>query len=98
MSTTSSWRHRDHLESRLASIWETTLGVDTVMPQDNFFHLGGDSVRALLVCARVKAELGARLPDDAIVAMAVNAPTLRTSSAPGSPMTRSSPWPWTLQP
>ncbi|MEU9509352.1 thioesterase domain-containing protein [Micromonospora sp. NPDC048170] len=54
-------RHRDHVESRLASIWERVLDVDVVMPQDNFFNLGGDSVKALIVCTRVKAEFGFRL-------------------------------------
>ncbi|GIF96875.1 thioesterase domain-containing protein [Catellatospora citrea] len=52
---------RDHLESTMGSIWQRVLGRDVVVPSDNFFDLGGDSIRALLVCAQVKAELGVRL-------------------------------------
>lgn len=58
-------RHRDHVESRIASIWEDVLGLDLVMPDDDFFDLGGDSVRALLCCSRISVALGAtvRLAD-----------------------------------
>jgi acyl-CoA synthetase (AMP-forming)/AMP-acid ligase II/acyl carrier protein len=41
-------------ESALAQIYAEVLGVDSVTPTDNFFALGGDSLRAFQVIARVR--------------------------------------------
>ena len=48
------------LETSLASIWMDFLGHDKVGIHDNFFSLGGDSIIALQIVARVKQE-GIRL-------------------------------------
>ena len=45
------------LESRLAEIWIQVLKVEEVGRQDNFFQLGGDSVLAVQVIARVRTQL-----------------------------------------
>ncbi|HKV10754.1 MAG TPA: amino acid adenylation domain-containing protein, partial [Thermoanaerobaculia bacterium] len=45
---------RTPAEGLLAEVWAEVLGVERVGTQDNFFHLGGDSIRGLM--ARVRAE------------------------------------------
>ncbi|TDC85040.1 amino acid adenylation domain-containing protein [Micromonospora sp. KC606] len=41
-------------EAVLAAIWSEVLGVDRVGARDNFFDLGGDSIRSLQVLGRAK--------------------------------------------
>ena len=53
-------------ETTLAAIWRRVLGVSSVEPCDNFFHLGGHSVAAMRVAASARAELGIELPVGAI--------------------------------
>lgn len=48
----------DELEQRLASIIAGVLDVERVGRQDSFFELGGASMEAIRVCARVERELG----------------------------------------
>lgn len=38
----------------MAEIWEELLNVDELGVSANFFKLGGDSIKALQVCARLK--------------------------------------------
>ncbi|MDY6949877.1 MAG: amino acid adenylation domain-containing protein [Thermodesulfobacteriota bacterium] len=47
---------RGELEKRLARIWEAVLGREHIGTHDNFFALGGDSIKALQVVARLKGE------------------------------------------
>jgi acyl-CoA synthetase (AMP-forming)/AMP-acid ligase II/acyl carrier protein len=44
-----------HLESMIAQIYAEVLGVESVGTTDNFFALGGDSLRATQVISRVRA-------------------------------------------
>jgi non-ribosomal peptide synthetase component F len=44
---------RTDLERRLAAVWADALGVDRVGVHDNFFALGGNSLRAVRVAARI---------------------------------------------
>ncbi|HST62296.1 MAG TPA: amino acid adenylation domain-containing protein, partial [Longimicrobium sp.] len=53
---------RDELESRLVRIWAEVLGVASVGPTQRFFELGGNSLLALRLFARVRRELGCDLP------------------------------------
>lgn len=46
----------------LARIWREVLGVAEVRPTDNFFDLGGHSLKAVDAVARIRAELGVDLP------------------------------------
>ncbi|HEX7175267.1 MAG TPA: amino acid adenylation domain-containing protein [Pyrinomonadaceae bacterium] len=41
-------------ESLLADVWARVLGVERVGAHDNFFDLGGDSIRSIEVCALAK--------------------------------------------
>ncbi|OZF40216.1 non-ribosomal peptide synthetase [Rhodococcus sp. 14-2483-1-2] len=45
-------------ETALAAIFETVLGIDRIGVDDDFFVLGGNSLNATRVIARVNAELG----------------------------------------
>jgi amino acid adenylation domain-containing protein len=47
---------RNRTEEILASIWKTVLQVERVGVHDNFFALGGDSIRTLQVIARANRE------------------------------------------
>ena len=53
---------RDEREEALAAIWREVLGVAAVGVHDNFFALGGHSLKATRVVARVRRTLGAELP------------------------------------
>ncbi|HEX3786517.1 MAG TPA: phosphopantetheine-binding protein [Pseudonocardiaceae bacterium] len=45
-------------ESALAAIWAEVLGIETVAPDDNFFALGGSSLKAMQVVTRTRRDLG----------------------------------------
>ncbi|WP_394823627.1 acetoacetate--CoA ligase [Pendulispora albinea] len=49
------------LQARLSDIWATVLGAP-VGPDDNFFEMGGHSLMAVTLLARVEKEFGRRLP------------------------------------
>jgi thioesterase domain-containing protein/acyl carrier protein len=49
---------RTALEERMAGIWARTLGVNRVGVHDDFFELGGDSLRAMRLLVEVERELG----------------------------------------
>lgn len=52
---------RDPVELRLARLWEELLEVDRVGIHDDFFELGGDSLLAVHMLARVRQDLGRSL-------------------------------------
>jgi amino acid adenylation domain-containing protein len=45
---------RDAVEAALAEVWADTLGLDRVGVHDNYFALGGDSIRSLQVLAKAR--------------------------------------------
>ncbi|HEY0512849.1 MAG TPA: amino acid adenylation domain-containing protein [Thermoanaerobaculia bacterium] len=49
---------RGAAEQRIAVVWQELLGIETVGVHDNFFDLGGNSLMAIRVIARLKSELG----------------------------------------
>ena len=53
---------RTPLETALARIWEEVLSCDSFGVEDNFFHLGGHSLVATQVIARIASRLGVELP------------------------------------
>lgn len=76
---------RDALELKLVGIWEDLLGRHPIGVNEDFFNLGGDSVLAMSLLARVSQETGYLLPAGGIF----SAPTverlaasLRAGSAP----------------
>jgi acyl transferase domain-containing protein/acyl carrier protein len=44
-------------EQKLAAIWQEILGIDRVGVNDDFFELGGDSLKANMMMSRIKKEL-----------------------------------------
>ncbi|WP_452603487.1 amino acid adenylation domain-containing protein, partial [Saccharothrix hoggarensis] len=63
---------RTDTEQVLAGIWEDALGADRVGVEDDFFALGGDSVRSLMVTSRCRAAFDVPLtPHDVLTARTV---------------------------
>jgi acyl-CoA synthetase (AMP-forming)/AMP-acid ligase II/acyl carrier protein len=65
------------IEERLAAIWREILWLDDVRPGDDFFELGGDSLRA----AELAAEIGLRLGIDAPVTLVLERSTVASMAA-----------------
>ncbi|MDT0382163.1 non-ribosomal peptide synthetase [Streptomyces sp. DSM 42041] len=59
--------YESELEERLAKIWAEVLAVECVLPEDNFFDLGGTSLLAQRVAARVREEFHVRLRMSALL-------------------------------
>jgi acyl carrier protein len=57
---------RDGIEKRLAVIWETALGLDTIGRDDDFFDLGGTSLDSAQILARIDDEFDLHLPPQAL--------------------------------
>ncbi|MFJ6167602.1 amino acid adenylation domain-containing protein [Micromonospora orduensis] len=85
---------RTELERRLAALWADALGVDRVGAHDNFFALGGNSLRAVRVAARIAT--AERLPATAshifaaptvaeLARALTDAPTVATTPIPRLP-------------
>jgi acyl carrier protein len=53
---------RGEAERRVAAVWAEVLGVERVGAQDDFFALGGHSLRATRVVAHVGRALGVEVP------------------------------------
>ncbi|HEV2705718.1 MAG TPA: amino acid adenylation domain-containing protein [Pyrinomonadaceae bacterium] len=68
---------RTKLERALAGVWQEILGVERVGLHDNFFDLGGDSLRAALLINRLTEWLG----DFVYVVALFEAPTVAALSA-----------------
>ncbi|EGO65801.1 non-ribosomal peptide synthetase [Acetonema longum] len=49
-------------ESKLAEIWQAVLGIEQIGTEDSFFDLGGHSLKAITLVARIHKELGAEVP------------------------------------
>ncbi|MCC7055047.1 MAG: amino acid adenylation domain-containing protein [Gemmatimonadaceae bacterium] len=67
----------DPIERSLQAIWESTLGVRPIGPDDDFFALGGHSIKALRLLAAVEAAHGVSLRASAFF----TAPTIRQQAA-----------------
>ncbi|QKV97422.1 non-ribosomal peptide synthase/polyketide synthase [Streptomyces sp. NA02950] len=75
-ATAPAARHvppRTPTEEVLAELWSEVLGVARVGTEDEFFALGGDSVRSLLIASRAKEAFGVELtPRDILTARTVS--------------------------
>jgi len=61
-------------EAALAEIWADVLGTNDIGVDDNFFQLGGDSVRSVLITARAKATFDVTItPKDVLTAGTISA-------------------------
>lgn len=52
---------RDELEEKLVNIWEHALGITGIGITDNFFDLGGNSLRITTIVNQIHAEFGIQL-------------------------------------
>lgn len=57
---------RNETESRLVRLWSEVLGVPQVGVHDNFFALGGHSLKAMALCAQILKEFGQDVPVGAL--------------------------------
>lgn len=57
-SETTAARSRTELESAIGEIWSEVLQVNGIGLNDNFLDLGGNSLRAMRVLAKIKTEFG----------------------------------------
>jgi thioesterase domain-containing protein/aryl carrier-like protein len=67
----------DPVERVIAAVWRDLLGVDQIDRQDDFFALGGHSLAAVRLFARIRKELAVDLP----LATLFKAPTLAALAA-----------------
>ena len=59
---------RSRVEREMVACWETVLDIRPIGTRDNFFSLGGDSLRAALLVARVEKTFRHRVPASMLVA------------------------------
>ena len=65
------------LEKRVAALWRDVLGVERVGRDDDFFSIGGHSLKGLQLFTRIQKELGIALP----LATLIKAPTVAQLAA-----------------
>jgi amino acid adenylation domain-containing protein len=52
---------KNNTESKLKEIWEAVLGIQEIGLNENFFEIGGDSIKAIQIAFQVKKELNTKL-------------------------------------
>jgi thioesterase domain-containing protein/acyl carrier protein len=62
----TTWIETDPLETAVARIWRDVLGLRLTAAEDDFFDLGGDSLRAITMTYELEKALGRELPMDLI--------------------------------
>lgn len=65
------------VEKRLAGFWSDLLGISRIGAEDNFFDLGGHSLIAVRLFAKVKSEFAVEFP----ISILFEAPTIRKCAA-----------------
>lgn len=53
---------RTDIEKALSKIWSEILGSERVSVNDNFFHFGGHSLKAILLTARIHKDFNVKIP------------------------------------
>jgi len=59
-------RSADEMERWILDVWQTTLGVPQVRLDDDFFSVGGDSLKAMTFAARLETQFSTKLPPNLI--------------------------------
>lgn len=62
MASAATRKPTSRLEPEVAAVWARVLGHSNIGADSNFFHVGGDSARAVRVQAELEALLGRRVP------------------------------------
>jgi natural product biosynthesis luciferase-like monooxygenase protein len=68
---------RTSIEAKLAELWSNALGLERIGVNDNFIHLGGDSLLAVEILHRIRTEFGVAFP----LHVLFHAPTIAGSAA-----------------
>ncbi|MBI1853014.1 MAG: amino acid adenylation domain-containing protein [Planctomycetes bacterium] len=82
---------RTVLERDLAAIWARVLEVDDVSIDDDFFRLGGDSLRAAEVLAQIRSTIGLEVPiglifeNPTLAGLAARLDAMRTKPSAATP-------------
>ena len=50
------------MEAKLASVWQEVLGVDQIGIHDDFFQLGGHSLKAMMLISQMHKACGVEIP------------------------------------
>lgn len=74
---------RDTTELRMARLWEQTLGTAPIGVRDDFFALGGHSLKAFALMAAVRREFGVELPLNLVFHAAHRGAALRGAAGRG---------------
>jgi amino acid adenylation domain-containing protein len=53
---------RNHLEKQLTDVWRRFFGIEKVGIYDDFFELGGDSLKAMTILANIHKEIKIKIP------------------------------------
>ncbi|MGE5340610.1 MAG: condensation domain-containing protein [Candidatus Omnitrophota bacterium] len=53
---------RNRTEERIARVWQDIFGLETIGVKDDFFELGGDSLKAMTVSSKIYKEMGVKVP------------------------------------
>ncbi len=53
---------RNELEEKLASIWQNVLGIERIGISDNFFNLGGNSMKVIGITTNIHKQLNVEVP------------------------------------
>ena len=57
---------KNDIEMTIHHIWQDILGIDKISIEDNFFDIGGHSLAAIKIVARLRESLGRELPTNSI--------------------------------
>lgn len=63
---------KNETQAQVLKHWQDVLGVEHISLQDNFFALGGNSLKAMSLATRIEESFGRAIP----LALLINAPTL----------------------
>ncbi len=53
---------RNKTEENIARVWQDIFGIETIGVKDDFFELGGDSLKAMTVSSKIHKELEIKIP------------------------------------
>jgi amino acid adenylation domain-containing protein len=76
---------RTDAERRMAAVWQEVLEIDEIGIYDDFFALGGHSLMAVRLFARIERDLGVRLPLSALFEKGTVAGLAELIEDPGPP-------------